>query len=72
MIELVEQGKVRAAGVSNFGVALLERCEALRHVDSLQPPFSMIKREIAGAAASLVRKRTAPASSATARCSPAF
>lgn len=49
MIELVEQGKVRAAGVSNFGVALLERCEALRHVDSLQPPFSMIKREIASA-----------------------
>ena len=26
------------AGVSNFGVDLLERGEALRHVDSLQPP----------------------------------
>jgi aryl-alcohol dehydrogenase-like predicted oxidoreductase len=33
--------------VSNFGVALLERCEARRHVDSLQPPFSMIKRAAA-------------------------
>ena len=41
---LVEQGKVRAAGVSNFDVALLERCEAIRHVDSLQPPFSLIRR----------------------------
>jgi aryl-alcohol dehydrogenase-like predicted oxidoreductase len=49
MARLVEQGKVRTIGVSNFGVALLERCEARRHVDSLQPPFSMIKREVAGA-----------------------
>jgi aryl-alcohol dehydrogenase-like predicted oxidoreductase len=48
MIRLVEEGKVRAAGVSNFDVGLLERCEALRHVDSLQPPFSLIRR---GAAA---------------------
>jgi aryl-alcohol dehydrogenase-like predicted oxidoreductase len=44
MIRLVEEGKVRAAGVSNFDVALLERCEALRHVDSLQPPFSLVRR----------------------------
>jgi aryl-alcohol dehydrogenase-like predicted oxidoreductase len=49
MAQLVEQGKVRAIGVSNFDVRLLERCEARRHVDSLQPPFSMIKREVAGA-----------------------
>jgi aryl-alcohol dehydrogenase-like predicted oxidoreductase len=48
MTRLVEEGKVRAAGVSNFDVGLLERCEALRHVDSLQPPFSLIRR---GAAA---------------------
>jgi aryl-alcohol dehydrogenase-like predicted oxidoreductase len=47
MARLVEQGKVRAVGVSNFDVALLERCEARRHVDSLQPPFSMIKRAVA-------------------------
>jgi aryl-alcohol dehydrogenase-like predicted oxidoreductase len=48
MLRLVEQGKVSTAGVSNFDVALLERCEALRHVDSLQPPFSLIRREAAG------------------------
>src|SRR5918911_4842572 len=47
MIRLVEDGKVRAAGVSNFDVGLLERCEAIRHVDSLQPPFSLIRRESA-------------------------
>lgn len=45
MVKLVEQGKVRAAGVSNFNVDLLERCEAIRHVDSLQPPFSLINRK---------------------------
>jgi aryl-alcohol dehydrogenase-like predicted oxidoreductase len=46
MIKLVEEGKVRAAGVSNFNVALLERCEKMRHVDSLQPPFSLINRAV--------------------------
>jgi aryl-alcohol dehydrogenase-like predicted oxidoreductase len=47
MTRLVEEGKVRAIGVSNFEVALLERCEALRHVDSLQPPLSIIRRQAA-------------------------
>jgi aryl-alcohol dehydrogenase-like predicted oxidoreductase len=44
MGRLIEQGKVRAGGVSNFDVALLERCEKIRHVDSLQSPFSLIDR----------------------------
>jgi len=47
MERLVEEGKVRWAGVSNFNVDLLSRCEKVRHVDSLQPPFSMIRREAA-------------------------
>jgi len=45
MVRLVEAGKVRAVGVSNFDVPLLERCAAIRHVDSLQPPFSLIRRD---------------------------
>ena len=44
MRELVEEGKVRWLGVSNFSIELLERCEPLRHVDSLQPPLSMLNR----------------------------
>jgi aryl-alcohol dehydrogenase-like predicted oxidoreductase len=44
MARLVDEGKVRAAGVSNFSVELLERIEPIRHVDSLQPPFSLIRR----------------------------
>ena len=47
MVELIEEGKVRAGGVSNFDVNLLERCEKIRHVDSLQPPFSLINRSVA-------------------------
>jgi aryl-alcohol dehydrogenase-like predicted oxidoreductase len=46
MSRLVDEGKIRAAGVSNFDVSLLQHCEAIRHVDSLQPPFSLIRREV--------------------------
>lgn len=46
MLKLIEEGKVRAAGVSNFDVELLSRSEAIRHVDSLQPPFSLINRAV--------------------------
>jgi aryl-alcohol dehydrogenase-like predicted oxidoreductase len=45
MARLIEEGKVRAGGVSNFPVDLLERAERIRHVDSLQPPFSLIRRD---------------------------
>jgi len=44
MAKLVAEGKVRAIGVSNFDVGLLERCQAIRRVDSLQVPFSLIRR----------------------------
>jgi aryl-alcohol dehydrogenase-like predicted oxidoreductase len=47
MEKLIEEGKVGAAGVSNFTVELLDRCEAIRHVDSLQPLFSMVSRAAA-------------------------
>ncbi|HEV7680070.1 MAG TPA: aldo/keto reductase [Candidatus Dormibacteraeota bacterium] len=47
MLELIQAGKVRAGGVCNFSVDLLERCERIGHVDSLQPPFSLIRREAA-------------------------
>jgi aryl-alcohol dehydrogenase-like predicted oxidoreductase len=51
MGELIDEGKVRWGGVSNFDVELLERCEAVRHVDSLQPPLSLIRR---GAASEVI------------------
>jgi aryl-alcohol dehydrogenase-like predicted oxidoreductase len=51
MARLIDEGKVRWGGVSNFDAGLLDRCELLRHVDSVQPPLSLISR---GAAAEVV------------------
>ncbi len=45
MCELQDAGKVRFLGVSNFDRPLIERCEAIRHVDSLQQEFSMLALE---------------------------
>jgi aryl-alcohol dehydrogenase-like predicted oxidoreductase len=42
----VKAGKVRYAGVSNFSVAQLERARAIHPVASLQPPYSMLRREV--------------------------
>jgi aryl-alcohol dehydrogenase-like predicted oxidoreductase len=44
MLQFVDDGRAQAVGVSNFDVGLLERAEAVAHVDSIQPPFSMIRR----------------------------
>ena len=46
---LQQEGKVRACGVSNFDVSLLRRIDTLHHVQSLQPPFSLIRRDVAAA-----------------------
>ena len=45
MASLVEDGLVRHIGVSNFDRAMIERCEAIRHVDSLQQEFSMLQQQ---------------------------
>jgi len=42
MCELQDAGLVRYLGVSNFTRELIERCLAIRHVDSLQQEFSML------------------------------
>jgi aryl-alcohol dehydrogenase-like predicted oxidoreductase len=49
LVRLREQGKIRAAGVSNHSVSQLEAAEQVGHIDSLQPPFSMIRRDAAAA-----------------------
>src|SRR5579871_1252210 len=43
---LQQEGKVRYLGVSNFNTDHLTRCEAIHHIDSLQPPYSLLRRDI--------------------------
>ncbi len=46
MIKLKEQGKVRAIGVSNYSLEQLMQAQAIYPIDSVQPPFSLIRRGI--------------------------
>lgn len=48
MAELKKEGKVRAIGVSNFNVTQMRRIMRIAPIDSLQPPYSMLRREIEG------------------------
>ncbi len=43
---LQQEGKVRHIGVSNYSVAQLERISPIAPVASVQPPYSMLRREI--------------------------
>ncbi|HVL07088.1 MAG TPA: aldo/keto reductase [Acidimicrobiales bacterium] len=45
LAELVQEGKARYLGVSNFTVDLLEACEAIRHVDTCQPELNLLVRD---------------------------
>ena len=45
MAQLQEEGKVRYIGVSNFDSGQIRRCQAITAVSSLQPPYSLIKRD---------------------------
>jgi len=45
LVDLKKEGKVRAIGISNHKVDKLEIAEAIGHVDTLQPPFSPIRRD---------------------------
>jgi aryl-alcohol dehydrogenase-like predicted oxidoreductase len=46
MAQLLKQGKVRAIGVSNFSLDLLKSAQAIHPIDSVQPPYSLIRRGI--------------------------
>ncbi len=46
MAQLVKEGKVRYLGVSNFSVAQMERVQAIHPIASLQPPYSLLRRDI--------------------------
>jgi aryl-alcohol dehydrogenase-like predicted oxidoreductase len=44
--DLKKEGKVRWIGVSNFNVQQLRRAKKIAPITSLQPPYSLIYREV--------------------------
>lgn len=44
--KLKQEGKVRWIGVSNFSVSQMDRARAIAPITSLQPPYSLIKRNV--------------------------
>jgi len=46
LARLQKAGKVRYIGVSNFSVAQMKRAQAIAPITALQPPYSIVTREI--------------------------
>ena len=46
LAKLQREGKLRWIGVSNFNVEQMQRAQAIAPITSLQPPYSLIRREI--------------------------
>lgn len=46
MTKLCREGKVRYLGVSNFNVEQIKRVQKIHPVASIQPPYSMLRREV--------------------------
>ena len=46
MADLQREGKVRHIGVCNYSAAQMERIRKIAPIASLQPPYSMVRREI--------------------------
>ncbi len=46
LAKLQREGKVRWIGVSNFNVAQMERISKIAPITSLQPPYSLIRRDV--------------------------
>jgi aryl-alcohol dehydrogenase-like predicted oxidoreductase len=44
--QLVREGKIRYVGVSNYSAEHMQAFEQVRKLDSLQPPYSLFRREI--------------------------
>ena len=46
MAQLRKEGKVRWIGVSNFDVEQMHRAQAIAPITCLQPPYSLVRREV--------------------------
>jgi aryl-alcohol dehydrogenase-like predicted oxidoreductase len=46
LAKLTQEGKVRYIGLSNFNVNQMKRAQAIAPITSLQPPYSLLAREV--------------------------
>lgn len=46
MVELQNEGKVKYIGVCNYDTSMLKKCNAIAQVQSLQPPYNLLRRQI--------------------------
>src|SRR6267142_889973 len=46
MVRLQKEGKIRWIGVSNFDVDEMRRAQMITRITSLQPPYSLVRREV--------------------------
>ncbi len=46
LAKLKDEGKIRYIGVSNFNVEQLQRAQAIAPITSLQPPYSLVNRQV--------------------------
>jgi aryl-alcohol dehydrogenase-like predicted oxidoreductase len=44
--DLIQQGKIRHGGVSNFDVMQMQRCARIAPIASLQPPYHLLRRDV--------------------------
>jgi aryl-alcohol dehydrogenase-like predicted oxidoreductase len=50
VMKLKEEGKIRWAGVSNFSAEQMARVQKFGPITSLQPPYSLVRREVEASA----------------------
>jgi aryl-alcohol dehydrogenase-like predicted oxidoreductase len=46
LAKLKQEGKIRAIGVSNFSVEQMKRAQKIAPIDTLQPPYSLLRRDV--------------------------
>ena len=64
---LIEEGKIRYAGVSNFSISQMRRAQAIHPVASLQPPYSLLDQRVEARSCCRSAPPTTSGSSSTAR-----
>ena len=69
--EMVDEGKIRHVGVSNYDVPQMEAFERGRPVETLQPPYHLFRQSDAGRRSGPTYGPATSACSSTARWAPA-